>query len=500
VQRTRPSRRRALLVAATAAAMLLGPVPIAAAAAPTGTVGTEIPDTDGVGQPEPGPGAEAQTLRAAPSDPEIPGVGEIVSTRNIRQLANVPKQRGFEGENSLGTDIAFSGDFAFVGNYDGFTVYNIRNPRRPSIVSQVSCPGAQNDVTVSGNLLFLSTDARRSDDTCNSTAATSTTDYWEGIKVFDVTDPRNPRYVKAVETDCGSHTHTLVPDKAGQVDYLYVSSYSPNPQLADCQPPHDKISIVEVPKADPAAARIVAEPVLFSDGGNPGTPTTSATSGCHDITAYPEKDLAAGACMGDGVLLDISDRLAPRVINRVRDDVNFAFWHSATFNNEGTKVVFTDELGGGGAAVCNPAIGPTRGADGIYDITGTGDARQLVFRSYFKIPRAQADTENCVAHNGSLIPVEGRDVMVQAWYQGGISVWDFTDSANPVEIAYWDRGPLSNERLVLGGSWSAYWYNGAIYSSDIQKGLDVLRVTDPRLGDARSVRIQELNVQTQPSY
>jgi len=423
----------------------------------------------------------------------------VVSSPNIRQLANLPMQAPLNGPDSLGSDMAFQGDHAYVGNFDGFVVYDIRNPRRPTIVSQVLCPGSQNDISVSGNLLFLSTDSRRTDDSCNSAAASSPTDYWEGIKVFDVSDPANPRYIRSVATDCGSHTHTLVPDRTGDAVYLYVSSYFPSPALANCQPPHDKISIVKVQTAEPYAAAVVAEPELFPDGGNPG-PGSLTTSGCHDITAYPSKDLAAGACMGDGILLDISDREAPRVIERVRDDENFAFWHSATFNNAGTKVIFTDELGGGVAATCNEATGPNRGADGIYDITGSGDDRSLEFRSYFKISRAQADTENCVAHNGSLIPVRGRDIMVQAWYQGGISVWDFTDSANPVEVGYWERGPLSNETLVLGGSWSAYWYNGHIYSSDIRKGLDVLEINEPRVNQGRSVRFDELNVQTQPSF
>jgi hypothetical protein len=442
---------------------------------------------------------------APPPDPgsgEIPGVDEIVSSKNMRQIAHVPKQPPFTGEGSFATDIAFQGDLAYVGNYDGFVIYDIKNPRRPQIVAQVLCPGGQNDVSVAGDLLFLSTDSRRTDNTCTSAPSEDPVNYWEGIKVFDVSDPASPHYVTAVETDCGSHTHTLVPGDKDTV-YLYVSSYSPSPQLAGCRPPHDKISVVEVPLSDPASTRVVAEPVLFPEGGNPGSGTDqgiSTTTGCHDITVYPSKDIAAGACMGDGILMDISDPVAPRVIERVQDDVNFAFWHSATFNSDATKVVFTDELGGGLGATCNAAVGPTRGADGIYDIVGSGKDLRLEFRSYFKIPREQADTENCVAHNGSLIPVKGRDIMVQAWYQGGVSVWDFTDSANPEEIGYWERGPLSNEELVVGGSWSAYWYNGYIYSSDIQKGLDVLEIRDPRVAGAERVQLDVLNVQTQPSY
>nr|WP_240687362.1 hypothetical protein [Amycolatopsis suaedae] len=436
----------------------------------------------------------------------IPPVDAIVSSPNISQIANIPKQAPFNTQSAFGTDIAFTKGHAIVGNYDGFVIYDVKNPRKPEIVSQVLCPGSQNDVSVSGNLLFLSTDTPRSDDSCTSQPKPGQDPTaWEGIKVFDISDLAHPKYVSAVRTDCGSHTHTLLPDEASKSLYLYISSYAPAPELPHCQPPHDKVSIVKIPTDDPAKAALVATPVLFPDGGNvggtnPDGTRRSATTGCHDLTSYPDKNLMAGACMGDGVLIDISDRLKPRVIERVQDNVNFAFWHSATFNNEGTKVIFTDELGGGGLATCLPKFGPNRGADGIYDITGSGDDRKLEFRSYFKIPRENAATENCVAHNGSLIPVQGRDIMVQAWYQGGVSVWDFTDSANPQEIAFWERGPLSATQNITGGSWSAYYYNGYIYSSDIQKGLDVLDLRDRRTNPAKGVRFDEFNPQTQPHY
>ncbi|PGH46456.1 hypothetical protein COO58_09385 [Micromonospora sp. WMMA1996] len=450
------------------------------------------------------PSSAQEVPRAAPAtvDSAVPGVDEISSSPNLRQVANLPKQAPFDTTSALGTDIAFQGRYAFAGNYEGFVIYDVSRPSRPTIVSQVLCPGSQNDISVHGNLLFLSTDSSRNDDSCASTSQpASVKESWEGIKIFDIRDKRNPRYIKSVETACGSHTHTLVPGKDRRNVYLYVSSYSPRAEFPDCQPPHDSISIVKVPVKSPTSASVVATPNLFPDGGYPGIPgQTSATTGCHDITAYPSKDLAAGACMGDGVLLDIKNREAPRVIERVTDAENFAFWHSATFNNAGTKVVFTDELGGGGAATCNEVVGPNRGADAIYDITGRGDARKLEFRSYYKIPRVNADTENCVAHNGSLIPVPGRDIMVQAWYQGGISVWDFTDSRQPKEIAYWERGPLDATQLRTGGSWSAYWYNGHIYSSDIQKGLDVLELRDPRTWLAQFLLVPELNVQTQTGY
>jgi hypothetical protein len=439
----------------------------------------------------------------AASAQDFPGPDEIVTSPNMKHELNIPPTAPLAG--STGTDIAFQGRYAFVGNYSGFTIYDIKNPKKTKIVSQVLCPGSQNDISVTGNLLFLSTDSRRSDNTCNSTTQNDGTKaYWEGMKIFDISDKRAPRYIKSVETDCGSHTHTLVPDKRGKSVYLYVSSYSPSASIAKCQPPHDKISIIEVPLKRPTDAKVVATPVLFPDGGNPGDGNsfpngTSATTGCHDITVYAEKDLAAGACMGDGVLFDISNRTAPRTIHRIQDDENFAFWHSATFNNAGTKVVFTDELGGGGAATCNAEIGDERGADGIYDITGRGDNRKLVFKSYFKIDRYQTDDENCVAHNGSLIPVKGKDIMVQSWYMGGVQVWDFTNSSHPKKIGFFERGPAADPNTG-GGTWSAYWYNGYIFSSDLGKGFDVLSINDPRTNPAKHVRFDELNVQTQGSY
>ncbi|NJP68435.1 hypothetical protein HCJ92_19590 [Streptomyces sp. ventii] len=438
---------------------------------------------------------ERSSVAEAIAEGEIPGVDEIVHSDNIRHLANVPKA-GLRATNS---DIAFQGDYAFAGNYDGFTIYDIRRPSKPRIVTEVYCPGPQGDISVHGDLLFLSVDSSRSDDSCNSTSLPATQkEAWEGMRIFDISDIREPRYVAAVETACGSHTHTLVPDGKKNV-YLYVSSYFPHATYPDCQPPHDGISIVKVPVNSPEKAKLSSFEVLFPDGGFPGDSSGTATSGCHDITVYPERKIAAGACMGDGILMDISKPAAPRVIDRVQDVEHFAFWHSATFSEDGKKVVFTDELGGGGAATCNARVGDEYGANGIYHITGKGDRRSMEFQSYFKIPRHQADTENCVAHNGSLIPVKGRDIMVQSWYQGGVSVWEFTDSGDPHEIAYFERGPISDERLTFGGSWSAYYYNGHIYSND-QKGFDVLQIRDPRTDRANGVKMKELNAQTQPRY
>jgi len=414
------------------------------------------------------------------SDAEL-GVDEIARSRNMHHLANLPKQAEFA--QSFGTDIAFTGHYAISGNYNGFSIYDIRVPARPRLVSTTVCPGNQNDVSVAGNLLFTSTDSSRNKAECDGNTDQSATikESWEGIRIFDISDKANPVYLTAVETQCGSHTHTTIPDPAHDRIVIYVSSYGPRSTFPDCQPPHDKISIIEVPTAAPQSAAVIATPVLFPDGGFPGIPgQTSATSGCHDITAYPAKGLAAGACMGQGVLFDITDLTNPQVIHSVTDP-NYAFWHSATFNDKATTVVFTDELGGGTGPTCNPTVGPLRGADAVYRIVNTPEGKRLEFASYFKIPRVNHNTENCVAHNGSLVPVLGRDVMVQAWYQGGISVWEFTDPANPRELAWFERGPLSLEQLIPGGSWSAYWYNGLIYSSDIAKGLDVLFVNDPAM-------------------
>jgi len=420
-------------------------------------------------------------------------IDEISMSDNITHVTNVPRQGdGFTGPFDWHSDIAFHGDVAYQGSYAGLTLYDISKPKDASVISQLYCPGGQGDpsVTPDGSLVIFSVDSARSDDSCQS-SGTSTTNPngWEGIRIIDVSDVNNPEQVATVRTDCGSHTNTLVPGDDDTV-YIYISSYSPNAAFPNCQPPHDAISIVEVPLDDPASASVVNKAVLFPDGGAPGT------AGCHDITVYPELDLAGGACMGQGVLMDISDPVNPYVITSVTDP-NFAFWHSATFTNDGSRVMFTDELGGGVGATCNEAVGPERGADAFFDITGEGDDREMEFRGYFKIDRHQTSTENCVAHNGSIIPTQnGRDVMVQSWYQGGVSVIDFTDPENVVEVAYFERGPLDPSVYFLGGSWSAYWYNGHIYSSDIIKGLDVLKITG-EYASGNAVKQDHFNAQTQ---
>jgi hypothetical protein len=426
--------------------------------------------------------------------------GETDGTPNLTNVFNKPKAPPFEVEGDFNSDLAFEGDYAYQGNYDGVQIFDVSKPSKPKLVSTIHCPGSQNDVTVNDGILVTSTDSVRNKAECEGNVSVPTTspEYgqpsnWEGLRIFDVSDPRNPEYVTDVFTDCGSHTHTVVPEDDRLL--IYVQSYDINAAKYECKGPHDKISIVEIPKDDPASAEVINEPVLFPDGGNDGTSgTRRATTGCHDITVYQALDLAAGACTGEGVLMDISDPENPEVLSNIEDE-NFAFWHSATISNDGKKVLFTDELGGGGQAVCNPTIGPNRGADAIYDITDPANPR---FLSYFKIPRTQSNTENCVAHNGNLIPNNtGRDILVQSWYQGGLSVIDWTDGSNPKEIAWYDRGPLSNDRLILGGNWSTYFYKGHIFGSEIQRGFDVYKLDDPRVAGSSAYKTKTLNAQTQ---
>ncbi|MBZ4038846.1 DUF305 domain-containing protein [Novilysobacter selenitireducens] len=392
------------------------------------------------------------------------------------------------------TDMAFSGDVLVVGNYHGFNAYRLGDDGVPALVSSVVCPGGQGDVSIVGDLLLMSVEETRGRLDCGLQGVIEdvSAERFRGLRVFDISDLARPRQVGAVQTCRGSHTHSVVSsnDKRIVVYNSGTSSVREQDELDRCidELPGDertalfRIDVIEIPVADPSKARIVDSPAVFADdetgalaglwrGGDHGemTQETNETDHCHDITVFPEANIAAGACSGNGILFDISDPMKPTRIDAVTDP-GFAYWHSATFNNDGTKVLFTDEWGGGGRPRCRASDPRNFGANAIYDIVDG----KLVFRSYFKIPAPQSVTENCVAHNGSVVPVPGRDVFVQAWYQGGLSVIDFTDSANPVEIAYFDRGPVSSEELVTGGFWSVYYYDGRIYGSEITRGLDVL--------------------------
>jgi hypothetical protein len=427
------------------------------------------------------------------SGAQLATVGATDGTDNLTHLSNAPKAAPFDAEADFNSDIAFEDGFAFGGNYDGVQIWDVRNGRTPTLASTIFCPGSQNDVTVNDGILVTSTDSRRTTSDCNSTSTTTPGDpsTWEGLKVFDVRDPFNPKYLTSVRTDCGSHTHTVLPERDRLI--VYVQSYDVAAGRYRCDGDHDKISIVSVPRKHPAKAKVVAEPVLFPDGGNDGTSgTLRATTGCHDITVYQEIDLAAGACTGEGVIFSIKNPLNPKVLSNV-EDPNFAFWHSATISNDGKRVLFTDELGGGSQPTCNDTVGPNRGADAIYNISDPATPR---FISYFKIPRDQTNQENCVAHNGNLIPNnDGRDVLVQSWYQGGVSIIDWTDPNNVRELAWFDRGPFDESRLVLGGFWSTYYYNGLIYGSEIQRGFDVFKL-DGFSADTPDT----LNAQTQERF
>ena len=391
------------------------------------------------------------------------------------------------------TDMAFSGDKMVAGSYHGFNVYELDEGGIPVLYSSVVCPGGQGDVSIVGDLLIMSVEQTRGRVDCGLEGISEdvSADRFRGIRIFDISDLQRPRQVGQVQTCRGSHTHSVV---SADEDRIIVfnsgtSSVREGEELEGCVGaiPGDertalfRIDVIEIPVANPLRARIVSSPAVFADpetgrlaglwsGGDhgDGTQDTSQTNQCHDITVFPEAGIAAGACSGNGIIFDISDPFNPTRIDEVVDQ-GFAYWHSATFNNDGTKVLFTDEWGGGARPRCRTYDPMTWGADAIYDIVDG----QLEFRSYYKMPAPQDEKENCVAHNGSIIPVPGRDIFAQAWYQGGLSIIDFTDSANPVEIAYFDRGPIHEDHLILGGYWSTYWYNGKIYGTEIARGLDV---------------------------
>jgi hypothetical protein len=443
------------------------------------------------GLPTPPERERAQGAAAAEDSPS--------STTPEPPAESAAAQRRAAGLSFSNSDLAFKGDYLIMGNFNGFNTYDIEDSKKPRLIASVVCPGGQGDVSIHGHLLIMSVEQTRGRIDCGTQGvqAPVSAERFRGIRIFDITDIRKPQQVAAVQTCRGSHTHTLVTDPK-DTENLYVygsgtSSVRSAEELAGCSgkdPKEDpntalfSIDVIKIPLAAPDKAAIVNRPRIFADaktgalsglwqGGNygPGTQTSRVTNQCHDITVFPEVGLAAGACAGNGILLDISDPVHPVRLDHVSDK-NFAYWHSATFNNDGTKVIFTDEWGGGTRPRCRATDLPTWGADAVFDIVD----RKLQPGGYFKMPAPQTDQENCVAHNGSIIPVPGRDIMVQAWYQGGVSVFDFTDSAKPVEIAFFDRGPIDGKQLITGGYWSTYWYNGHIYGSEIARGIDVFRL------------------------
>lgn len=393
------------------------------------------------------------------------------------------------------TDMAFQDDVLFAGSYHGFNIYQLDPTKMPELISSIVCPGGQGDVSVVDDLLIMSVEETRARVDCglDGVVGDVSEDRFRGVRIFDISDLTRPKQVGAVQTCRGSHTHSVVSadDQRIIVYNSGTSSVREEDELEGCSDtPGDmntalfRVDVIEIPIKDPAKSRIVHSPAVFADpekdtlaglwrGGDHGdhTQETDITDQCHDITVFPEKNLAAGACSGNGILFDISDPTNPTRLDAVVD-TGFAYWHSATFNNAGDKVIFTDEWGGGSRPRCRAFDPLDWGANAIYDIVDN----KFEFRGYFKIPAPQIEEENCVAHNGSIVPVPGRDIFVQAWYQGGISVIDFTDAENPFEIGYFDRGPIHEDHLVVGGYWSAYYYNGRIYGTEIVRGLDVFEL------------------------
>ena len=481
------------------------------------------------------------------NDPNDPKVNKTLST--VLGVADPSKVPGamklvFGGLAFANSDIAFQGNRLFLGNFYGVNIYDISNPAKTGLLTSMICPGGQGDVSVYKNLMFMSVEMQNGRIDCGTGGfppnppppagqenrqqlPAAQKDRFRGVRIFDISDIKSPKQVAAVQTCRGSHTHTLVVDPNDKNNvYIYVSGTSfvrQNEELAGCSggAPEEnpntalfRIDIIKVPLATPQNAAVVNSPRVFMDprtgaiaglssGGTHGKPgmemeKPSLTNQCHDITVYSAIGLAAGACSGNGILLDIKDPVHPKRVDAVNDP-NYSYWHSASFSNDGKKVVFTDEWGGGLGARCRANDPNKWGADAIFNLKDN----KLSFASYYKMPAAQGDSENCVAHNGSLIPVPGRDIEVQAWYQGGVSVMDFTDADHPVEIAYFDRGPIDPNLLVLGGDWSAYWYNGQIYASEIARGLDIFELTPTKdltqneIDAAKAVKLAYLNVQDQ---
>jgi hypothetical protein len=484
---------------------------------------------------------------------------------NLKLVSTTPPSEKFLGVTN--SDLAFTGKYTIQGNYNGFQVFDISNPSKPAPVLTYVCPASQSDVSVYRNLLFVSGEGQTGRVDCGIQGVPEpvSKDRLRGIRIFDIADIANPKYVSNVQTCRGSHTHTVVTDPNDKSNiYIYVSGSSrvrSADELPGCAdgPIDDpntarfRLEVIQVPLAAPQKAAIVSSPRIFNGlappprrvepgrggagaaaanaepgefpagggraaagapagapaavvggggavGGGRGGPAgpPSGPNQCHDITVYPDIGLAGGACGGYGLLLDIREAAHPIRIDAAAD-INMSFWHSATFSNDGTKVLFTDEWGGGTQPRCRDTDKYEWGANALFTI----EKNKLVFKSYYKMPAAQTSFENCVAHNGSLIPVPGREIMVQGWYQGGISVFDWTDVAKPKEIAFFDRGPIDGTRMITGGSWSVYWYNGLIVSSEIARGLDIFEllpsglITQNELDAAKTVKFDYLNAQEQ---
>ncbi len=429
-----------------------------------------------------------------PNNPAAKGSEDLTEDNENKTTAEISRSLRSPMLSFANTDMAFKDNILVAGSYHGFNIYELNDDGIPSLISSIVCPGGQGDVSIVDDLLIMSVEENRSRVDCGLEGVNrdSSSDRFRGIRIFDISDLTKPKQVGAVQTCRGSHTHSVVSssDKKIIVYNSGTGRVRDNEELSECfgwdggGTSYFTIDIIEIPVKNPSKSKIVKSPAVFMDietgrvaglwrGGDHGDDTqdTEPTDQCHDITVFPSANIAAGACSGNGILFDITDPYNPKRLDVV-SDVGFAYWHSATFNNDGTKVIFTDEWGGGGRARCRAWDPLDWGADAIYDIVDN----KLEFKSHYKMPAPQLETENCVAHNGSIIPIPDRDIFVQAWYQGGISIIDFTDSSNPIEIAYFDRGPILKDLLITGGYWSTYFYEGFIYGTEITRGLDVFRL------------------------
>ncbi len=433
-----------------------------------------------------------------PTNPTGKGSEDLTEDNEGKTTAEISRSLRSPMLSFSNTDMAFREDLLVAGSYHGFNMYKIDSNGIPNLISSVVCPGGQGDVSIVGDILIMSVEENRSRIDCGleGVSRDASPERFRGIRIFDISNLERPKQVGAVQTCRGSHTHSVVdgPTADGKI-IVYNSGTGgvrDDEEMEECvgniagdqRTALFRIDVIEIPISDPSESRIVSSPAVFADpetgslaglwrGGDHGDDTqdTRRTDQCHDITVYPSAKIAAGACSGNGILFDISDPYNPKRLDVVTD-IGFAYWHSATFNNDGTKVIFTDEWGGGGRARCRAWDPLDWGADAIYDIVDN----KLEFRSHYKMPAPQMETENCVAHNGSIIPIPNRDIFVQAWYQGGLSIMDFTDSSNPIEIAYFDRGPILKDLLISGGYWSTYYYEGFIYGTEIKRGLDVFKL------------------------
>ena len=499
-----------------------------------------------------------------------------VAASNMRLVSFSRKPAQFDTVNGLmfiNSDVAFgNGHYAYQGNFAGFTIWDVSKPAKPVVTSVVECITSQGDPTIIGNLLFVSAEGAGNRNDCGKGGVQEPKDHMAGIRIFDVSNPKAPKLIKNVQTCKGSHTHTVIPSPTDKkVVYLYVSGQQqarPEAELAGCKNGDDpadstnslyQLDIIKVPLDHPEQAAVIPGARIFTGldaasecktlcapadtrrppraarGGAPGdsanpVPVRTGPRNCHDVTAYPAMHLLAAACSSHSIMVDISNPEKPVRLSAITDTNNFQGRHTAGFSNDGKKIIMTDEWGGGTGPMCQAGSIMELGGNTIISLSQ--DAKKQTQRAYFKLPAAQSAEENCVSHNGGIIPVPGRDLYVQGWYQGGVDIMDFTDANHPTEIGYFDRGSIdppppsdtargvelpgavaagrggaaARSRGTIGGSWGAYYWNGMIYSSELDRGFDIFELTPSarlsanEIAAAKLVTLKEFNPQSQPKY